>query len=825
MPGKVSSFLQDSIQTAIDAREGLNADRMSCSPTGPTFGDPATVALPFNPVLAKVSVRPPPPLPPLPPLPPKKGGALPTGCGGPKPIPGDDELLVFDILNTFHRRWFLSWEHLVKHIISAQKAEDGTFSWVEFPPPFHSHLVKCAVVLVPHPVRTVKRVMFVFLLELLNREGHLAFFELQKGGRKANNAQKEKRRLAWKRSRAAKREQDHEATKVASLPARERICVKCGRKFALRKTAKKHKCSDSKVVHVKEAEGARVELRPVPIAKPSKPASSITPHTPTVKPSAMRARANPYQGMLQTVWLASQNTSMPPVTGDSGEPFNQPPVLEENVPRREDFTTVGAYSRAILAHLDGLDNGVTTPGLATAPNEATSAHRLWSPHPTGPVPSTEDVPTQRVDTVPPPLTAPTLLEHASVLMKRQRQRLNKKAKGLTESSVAPIPPPKPSVPGSISGTPASRNYFAALDDIPPASIMGWDKADTGYDGNSSHIPDIPVSTDATPPAAIVAPSPASTPPASQGTGKALRKHPDLQILSTINLHSEETVIARNPGIFGTETADDLATEWDESWGGLAHTTERSTADLRVRFASTNDLPLSDSQTHLELANEADAADGADHTAYIRAINEQWGGRGQDDMIAPMQYLFHNIPSTVFLAEYILPETAEELLGQMVTTKFAVNKMKLLQDYDIQMGGDGSGWTVMQQLHSIAKSEKEKEAMASLRSVLNGELECNSAKYLAVRWCKAEAERCCKVNHKLSMPGDWFWVHTLHRHAARAGTTLDSISDESIGLIVRAASSFCPILGGRPFADHTHTHVLKSLIKGAEDAIMAEGDDA
>ncbi|KAF8259594.1 hypothetical protein EI94DRAFT_1706990 [Lactarius quietus] len=326
MTGKVSSFLCDSIQKAVAARKGPDADRMSCSPTNPTFGDPSTVALPFNPDLAKVSLRLPPPPPHLPPLPHKKGGTLPTGHGGPKPISGDNELSVFDILNTFRRRWFLSREHLVKNIISAQKVEDGTFSWVEFPPPFHSHLVKCAVALVPHPVRTVKRVMFVFLLELLNREGHLAFFELQKGGRKANNAQKEKRRLARKRSRAAKRERDREAAKVASLPAHERICVKCGCKFASRKTAKKHKCSDSKVVRVKEVEGARVELRPVPIAKLSKPASSITPHAPTAKPSAMQARADPIGsvsslGLVRSVRLASHNTSVPPVTGDSGDPL------------------------------------------------------------------------------------------------------------------------------------------------------------------------------------------------------------------------------------------------------------------------------------------------------------------------------------------------------------------------------------------------------------------------------------------------------------------------------------------------------------------------
>src|SRR6266702_4128952 len=118
--------------------------------------------------------------------------------------PEDVDLSVFDILNIFHHRWFLLRTNLLANVISAQKAEDRKITWVEFAPPFHSHLVKCAVALVPRPITRVKRVMFVYVLELLNREGHLAFFEFQKGGRKANNAQKEKRRLAQKRSHAAK---------------------------------------------------------------------------------------------------------------------------------------------------------------------------------------------------------------------------------------------------------------------------------------------------------------------------------------------------------------------------------------------------------------------------------------------------------------------------------------------------------------------------------------------------------------------------------------------------------------------------------------------
>jgi hypothetical protein len=54
---------------------------------------------------------------------------------------------------------------------SAQKTKDGKIFWVEFTPQFHAHLIKCTVVLVPCPLHKVKKVMFGYILELLNGEG------------------------------------------------------------------------------------------------------------------------------------------------------------------------------------------------------------------------------------------------------------------------------------------------------------------------------------------------------------------------------------------------------------------------------------------------------------------------------------------------------------------------------------------------------------------------------------------------------------------------------------------------------------------------------
>jgi hypothetical protein len=266
-----------------------------------------------------------------PPLPPSPGDILMALPPPIKPKGGDKasrtlskvvELSVFDVLNIFCRRWFLSRTALLTHVISAQKAEDGNISWVEFDPPFHSHLVKCAVVLVPRlgcPVPMVKWVMFVFILELLHQEGHLAFFDLQKGGRKANNAQKEKRRLARKRSRAAKREQEWEAAKVAKLPPRERSCLGCGCKFNSRKTAKKHKCSDSKVVRTKEAAVEGTSLRLAPPTKPIKPAAPIPPRAPPAPvqrvQSCIRMSFPEPRNAGPSRPAPSHNTIAPPVTG------------------------------------------------------------------------------------------------------------------------------------------------------------------------------------------------------------------------------------------------------------------------------------------------------------------------------------------------------------------------------------------------------------------------------------------------------------------------------------------------------------------------------
>jgi hypothetical protein len=125
---------------------------------------------------------------------------------GKRSLSGNLDLSVFDILNSFHHHWFLSMDYLRAQALSAQKTEDGKMFWVEFAPPFHAHLVKCAVVLVPQLIEKVKKVMFVYILELLNGGGPQTFFDLAKDQQLATQAQKEKWQLAQRRNHALRQE-------------------------------------------------------------------------------------------------------------------------------------------------------------------------------------------------------------------------------------------------------------------------------------------------------------------------------------------------------------------------------------------------------------------------------------------------------------------------------------------------------------------------------------------------------------------------------------------------------------------------------------------
>ena len=87
------------------------------------------------------------------------------------PFASANDLSVFDLTAILRSRWFLDMSHLASHIVSTQRGPNGDFDWVEFAPPFHTHLIKCATALLPPQLCSMKRlkgVLFAYVLEVLN---------------------------------------------------------------------------------------------------------------------------------------------------------------------------------------------------------------------------------------------------------------------------------------------------------------------------------------------------------------------------------------------------------------------------------------------------------------------------------------------------------------------------------------------------------------------------------------------------------------------------------------------------------------------------------
>lgn len=171
---------------------------------------------------------------------------------------------VKSALTALEKNLFVRASELLARVTVAAKDANGQISWVTLEPTYHSVLVKTAIEAVKasgssHCAASVKEALFTFLLVILNGRPQEKFFASKEVESKSNRANRERKRLARKRSRAAKRERDREAKllqrtrgvsdedKARTKPSGStRTCTKCEKKFASRKKLSRHSCDPAK---------------------------------------------------------------------------------------------------------------------------------------------------------------------------------------------------------------------------------------------------------------------------------------------------------------------------------------------------------------------------------------------------------------------------------------------------------------------------------------------------------------------------------------------------------------------------------------------------
>ncbi|KAI9431696.1 hypothetical protein H4582DRAFT_2198849 [Lactarius indigo] len=207
-----------------------------------------------------------------------------------------EDLSVFDLLNIARRRYFISRDELISNITEASKDAFGLFDWVVLKKDYHSKVVSKFIWtlgdgkrLTPRSVEKIKKILFVFLLDVLNGVSVGDFFALKKGETLENRAKHEIKRMARKRARAAKRErvrmaqQDSRASNGLKARKQDRkTCHHCGNTFESRNKRRKHECPGQKKSAPNKGEAVLM------LSKPLSGPENTLPMPPVTEPSAER---------------------------------------------------------------------------------------------------------------------------------------------------------------------------------------------------------------------------------------------------------------------------------------------------------------------------------------------------------------------------------------------------------------------------------------------------------------------------------------------------------------------------------------------------------
>ncbi|KAF8460757.1 hypothetical protein BDZ91DRAFT_413623 [Kalaharituber pfeilii] len=246
-----------------------------------------------------------------------------------------DEASKLTVLSVLGKALFVRASELLARTTLAAKGKDGKVFWLTLEPVFHSQLLQTVIAVAKHhgldttPVEVLKSTLFDFLLDILNGCPQQDFFSKKEVESKGNRANRERKRLARKRSRAAKRERLREREKFANTCRRStqsRSCDECGKKFESRKRLSKHKCpgepdekppvkkvpdvkaSEAKRARRAKARKAKAERRKVANAKMEESENKVT-----------ETSARPEDKVAEESVADKKLTNDTPVTGSSGE--------------------------------------------------------------------------------------------------------------------------------------------------------------------------------------------------------------------------------------------------------------------------------------------------------------------------------------------------------------------------------------------------------------------------------------------------------------------------------------------------------------------------
>ena len=390
----------------------------------------------------------------------------------------------------------------------------------------------------------------------------------------------------------------------------------------------------------------------------------------------------------------------------------------------------------------------------------------------------KEVPTQRE-----PLTAQTLPQRAVSQSARKKAKAKAK-KGIAAQAVSTLTPPLP-----------TSNRFTMLGDLEQqtTNALTWANADPNFNLDDAIGYDRPAKTEIYPSVHVTA-----VPPSNFYTVAEVARA----------VHKDEHDTAK---FKATTNARELA------WGGDPRLDTSFAFGLRARFAVAHKLPDNREEVIARVTKDRLPSE---HEAIITNLNKKLGGNEVIDAITPANWFRAHFMPNQLLTLDVLPATLEEVVEHLDTDN---DLYEAAESFDIQLGGDGSGSTVLAALEGSSTLMKDSTCQALLFWACEPSPDDTSAA-MAIKAHRIATNLTSQDGTPLGDPGLWFWVRLVGNYQDTVSGNWGGLSDNVLSLIAHAHANFTPISGGLPASRDLRQHILRAIADEERAAMDADQND-
>jgi hypothetical protein len=207
------------------------------------------------------------------------------------------------------------------------------------------------------------------------------------------------------------------------------------------------------------------------------------------------------------------------------------------------------------------------------------------------------------------------------------------------------------------------------------------------------------------------------------------------------------------------------------------------------------MPISSADVRNEILKGQGTLTASQTLEILKAADISLGGSGNGEYLTPIRWFRKHTPDNLFLAQHPLPRDLGEAL-QIIDGISDEGALAYLREWDIQLGGNGSGFEFTRAGLNNTISDDEKNNLDHARKLLQSPINSEMAQAAGRLVNMSNELRNLRQRTGAGIP-NWAAHELIENYLLSADYSLDDIQDEHLRMIAAVHTPFTPVVAGRP----------------------------